>query len=154
MRQILLAQNAFMSKHICISGLATWIMASLPWHFPAAFYQFNWEWYMWEDQVARRGGVVGGERGLKGRNKFPSVWAVTPGRPRSASLTTAGYWGDTLGLDLEIRLWGEACVHSFLMTDVTVNCGELVRVTLTLRLGCAKQSRILHVMFGYTIEIG
>lgn len=106
--------------------------------------------YVREDQVARK--RTRGCRGLKGRYKFPSVWAVTPGRPRGTSLTTAGDWGDThsgLTLKSDCEGGGGACVHSFLMTDETVNCGQLVRVTLTLRLGCAKHCLNTKMRWGH-----
>lgn len=147
MRQILLAQNAFMSKHICISGWATWIMVPLPLHLPAAFYHFNWKWYMCEDQVAgkRTGGVSGLWRGGGGGvgEVVVGVKATTslgydPQRPASACLTTAGDWDDTNThiLHLEMRLGGTACVHSLLMTDMLVKCDKLVKLSVTYGLHC------------------
>lgn len=92
MRQILLAQNASMSKHICISGWSTWIMIPLPRHLPAAFCCFNWEWYMCEDQVAGKGVGVGLVGGLKGRNQFPSAWSATPRGPQRLPDHSWGLW--------------------------------------------------------------
>lgn len=90
-RWILLTQNAFMSKHICISGWVTWIMVLLPWHLPAVLGRFNWEWYMCDYQVAEE---CGG--GLKGHCRFPSARAATLGGlagPAWAQLGEGGQGG-------------------------------------------------------------
>lgn len=78
------------------------------------------------------------EGGVKGHSQFPSARAATP---EACQCQPDHSWGPrrhTLMPDLEIRLRGKACVHSLLMTDLTVKCDELVRLSVTHGLGCVK----------------
>lgn len=83
--------------------------------------------YVCEDQVAEK--RKGGEN-----HKIPSARAATPpgGQPDHS-------WGlrqHTLSLISRSSMREMACVHSLLMTDVTVKCDELVRLSVMHGLGC------------------
>ena len=99
---------------------------------------------MCEDQVAgkRKGGVKGCKEGSGGGKRpqpDPECSGFNPRRPCQRLPDRS--WGPrrhTLTLDLEITLRETACVHSLLMTDMTVKCDELVRSSVVHGLGCVK----------------
>lgn len=127
-----------MSKHICISGWATWIMVLLP-----CICQLPSAGSIGSDicvKIRWQGRGREGWRGWKGGKRLqpvPKCSDCDPQRPAHASLTTAGGWDYTHSLAWP---WNKAERDgmSLLMTDKMEKCDELVRLSVRHGLGCVK----------------